>query len=55
MSRKEILVIAANFSYRTIYPVLFFEKSKNLSLHNTFHSKESVSHAVKLTLRYKAL
>ena len=42
-------------SYRTIYPALFYKKSSNLSLHNTFHSKESILHAMKLTLRYKAL
>ena len=42
-------------SYRTIYPALFYKKCNNLSLHNTFHSKESILHAMKLILRYKAL
>lgn len=52
---KEKDTIVAKLSYSTIYLALFFKKSNNLSLHNMFHSKECILHAVKLILRYKAL
>lgn len=35
--------------------LLYFIKRAITSLHNTFHSKESILHARKLILRYKAL